>query len=258
MDLWISWENEHLNQSVVGKCLLGSAAIFPGDLILFADLNDNVFWLFLLGYRPSWRCSLAADRCFIVSKRLYLGFLYPVWMIQFKGCVYTHHWYISMWDKHQTSISKLFKLMIWVHYTLCCTVPPFVDQAAVLQRLKCSVNQQIDIHWGALAAVFSPADLLTPHFSPHSTLSQSAPCWPVMTITRWWLWPMSLKILKLLSCKDTSSSNHGGPQIMWVLFRILIFICRQSNHNTQSYVLIVCTCSALGKWLVGGVHLPEK
>ena len=160
--------------------------------------NYNLFWLFLFGYRPSWRCSLAADHCFIVSRPLCHGFLYPVWMTQFTGCVYPQHWYLCETNT-KPALSMLYKL-IWVHYTLHRTVPASAVQATVMQLLTCTVKQQIDV---TVAAVFCCCVSLDSALPPHSTLSLFAPCWPVMSTTRWWLWPTSLKILKLLRCKDT-------------------------------------------------------
>lgn len=51
-----------------------------------------------------------------------------------------------------------------------------------------------------------PVVLTTYTFSfPHSTLSQSVLCWTVRNTTKWRFWPMTLKIPKHPSCRDTWS-----------------------------------------------------
>lgn len=110
---------------------------------------------------------------------------------------------ISMWDKHQTNIKAVqIDDLSSLHTALYCSTICCSSRCRAAADMYTKTANRYPLSCCGCCCLLL---LITwQHtFIPHSTLSQSAPCWPVMSTTKWWLWPMSLKILKLLSCKDT-------------------------------------------------------
>lgn len=129
MDLWITRENEHLNQGLAGKFLLRCLSPAPSALVPCLLLSSRVNQLC---YRSQWWCFLAVFFRVQTLVKMFSGrrpLLYsfqaslprlPVPSVDdtiHKVCLPTA--LITMWDKHQIKAADLFEVI--THSLLCTT-----------------------------------------------------------------------------------------------------------------------------------------